>query len=69
VAAARAVRPEVVEHLLGAAASLAAALHELSRPPDAAAPSSRPANHPGPDRRAPRTVPIPVEPDEGQEER
>lgn len=68
VAAARAVRPEVAEHLLGAAESLAAALRELSRGSGAAAAPSRPASRPGPDGRAARTVTIPVEPDDGLEE-
>ncbi len=64
LATAQAVRPEVVEHLLSAAESVAAALRELSRDVAAARdPSGDAAPHTAPT----RTVTIPVEPDDAQE--
>ncbi|WP_460460460.1 hypothetical protein [Angustibacter peucedani] len=79
LAAAQQVRPEVVEHLLGAAEQFAAALRELSHdlaargaagPPTPGAhdPSSRDADHPAPRAGAARTVTIPVEPDEDEQD-
>lgn len=64
VAAAQQVSPEVVDQLLGAAQSFAAALRELSREVSGAGAPSRTADHPAERPQAPRTVSIPVEPDD-----
>ncbi len=68
VAAVQQVRPEVVEQLLGAAESFAAGLRELSRDLSGASAPSRPADHAATRRGAPRTVSIPVEPDDEAQE-
>ncbi len=58
ISVAQSLRPEVVQHLLSAAESLAAALRELARDDEPGRP------HPGPASArtsSPRTVPIPVD--------